>query len=590
MPNADQRLEIGLISLPFLEPQVTCFPALLLGEIAAKTFSNVHCTTVHGHSEFALEFLQDPATYSAYQRLTREPYLGDLCLIPLLAGTSDDVLAERAALLPDADINIEFADALMDAFANYVTKCALRLQPCKLVGITATHFQLVPSLIFARALKALGADAPKVVLGGYLSSPSIARALLDTHVSLDIVVFGEAEEAWPNAIRHCLDGAPRDVLIGGATKLDTVKPQVASVIEEFRGTWIGKYLQVTLEISRGCYWDKCDFCNFNAAYKSHFLRNDFDDILDEMDQLDRDHGQKGFVFLDTAIPPSFVKHLRKKDVRRDYQIFAEVRPDFSRSALEDFARLGALKLQIGIESLVDSHLEMMVKNASVVDNVRSLLACKKLGITVIWGVFVDHPKETTEHLNQMLWRLQNWQHLPAPKYVTHCQLRPGSPLWLERNNFGHQVTPTTRSFEHVLPQVDEALEFFPHVENRTNTSSEHAKLISEIEATVIQWRDAPVLPQIQRIEKPLWRDIIRTIEDQIISPEEVARALAQSGKRWTKLEIVAAMDQMEKENYLCATVRMRRKAPVKVFTPLHLIEDMLGADDKTPNIKTHAIA
>lgn len=128
--------------------------------------------------------------------------------------------------------------------------------------------------------------------------------LLQTHECLDVVVMGEAEDAWPRAIRHCLDSPDRTLITGGANRLTGNPPDIAPVIESFTGTWIGKYLQVTLEISRGCYWDKCDFCNFNAGYKAHFLHNDYGAVIDQMDRLSEDHAQRRFIFLDTAIPPA----------------------------------------------------------------------------------------------------------------------------------------------------------------------------------------------------------------------------------------------------------------------------------------------
>ncbi|MEP3638036.1 MAG: radical SAM protein [Paracoccaceae bacterium] len=566
-------MRLGIVSLPFLEPQVTCYPALLLRSLAENAFINAECEVIHGHSEFAYQFLRSDTDFQYFRRLSREPYLGDLCLLPLLAGQDKDVLTERNAALRNADADLGFADALMSAFDAYTTMCAERLAACDVVGLTATHFQLVPSLILAHKLKDLDA---RVVLGGYLSCESVGQALLQLHDCLDVVVFGEAEEAWPHAIRHCLTDSGRTMIKGGAARLTGEPPDVIPVIETFNGTWIRKNLQVALEISRGCYWDKCDFCNFNAGYKSHFLHNDYSAVLHQMDKLCQDHDQRRFIFLDTAIPPGFIRHLRAEALKRDYEIFAEVRPDFSRTELEDFSRLGQITLQIGVESLVDGHLEAMVKNASVVDNLRSLLACKRLNIPVIWGVFVDHPKETLEHLHTLLERLRTWQHLPAPKYVTHCQLRPGSPLWQEREQFGHRVQPKLAAFDAVLPQRDEALEFFPHHEFRSNRPAQHAALISEIEKVVHQWNEAPRPARVEPVVDPLWQAIAEILDDDILTSGQVHARLKEQGGFWNAEAVLEAMRAMERENYIFSSLRMQRSAPVRVFTLMHLLEEILS--------------
>lgn len=225
----------------------------------------------------------------------------------------------------------------------------------------------------------------------------------------------------------------------------------------------------------------------------------------------------------------------------------------------------------------------MVKNASVVDNLRSLLACKRLGIPVIWGVFVDHPKETVEHLRSLLYRLKMWQHLPAPKYVTHCQLRPGSPLWNERAQYGHKVQPTLAAFDAVIPQLDEALEFFPHTEIRTNRTPAQADLILQIEAVVRQWNDAPLPCRAEPLSDPLWQAIAQTLDDAILTPGQVHARLADRGRGWPLQTVTAAMTAMEAENYIISSPRLMRSVPVRVFTLLHLLDDILGTVSHAPH-------
>ncbi|MFD0392282.1 hypothetical protein ACFQ3Z_03755 [Streptomyces nogalater] len=85
--------------------------------------------------------------------------------------------------------------------------------------------------------------------------------------------------------------------------------QSALVAAGTRGPWLRDRLVVSLELSRGCYWDRCDFCNFNDAYDARFKMHDPARVLAEMAHLARTYGQRRFQFLDTALPPRLTRAL-----------------------------------------------------------------------------------------------------------------------------------------------------------------------------------------------------------------------------------------------------------------------------------------
>jgi radical SAM superfamily enzyme YgiQ (UPF0313 family) len=188
--------------------------------------------------------------------------------------------------------------------------------------------------------------------------------------------------------------------------------------------------------------------------------HDPEQVLAELDLLAEKYGQKRFQFLDTALPPRFVNALRG---HRDYQVFAEIRPDFGVDRLESLARLGALSVQIGLETLDDGHLAVMNKRQTVADGVEMLWKAKALGMQTVWGVMLGHPKETDQHRTDLLReiRRQRKAGLPAPKYLTECELRPGSPLWTERAELGLRVEFPWRVFDAVLPPEEHNCALLP---------------------------------------------------------------------------------------------------------------------------------
>ena len=379
-------------------------------------------------------------------------------------------------------------DSLIVFFDSLVEGLVEQLAAYDVVGVTATHYQLVPSLILCQRLARLGRNRPKIILGGYLSSPELAKVLLDHHPELDVVVFGEAEGAWPSAVGTAMRGE-RQVLRGSGHGFGDYKVDHRPLLDRVAEVpWLAKRFQVSLEFSRGCYWDKCDFCNFNVSYDSRLKQINPGILLDQMDQVHASHGQRRFQLLDTAVPRRFSRYLREHEIVRDYDLFCEIRPDFTYDQLADLARLGRLRAQIGIESLVDSHLRAMDKNATLAGNIRVLHDCAALGIPVTWGVFVAHPKETTAELELMLARMQAWTHLLPPKYVTHCEIRAGSPLWNERSDYGFRAHMPFRVFDRVLPPLEEASEFVPAASYTPGTTRERKVIIEKIEAAATRWQ------------------------------------------------------------------------------------------------------
>ena len=164
-----------------------------------------------------------------------------------------------------------------------------------------------------------------------------------------------------------------------------------------------------------------------------------------------------------------------------------MRPDFERDHLAALSQLGAVSLQIGVETLVDSHLARMKKGQTVAENIRALEACSELGLPVTWGVFVKLPGETRDELRLLLQRCREWTHLPPPKYVTECEVRSGSPLWDERRALGLAFEFPWRAFDVVLPPRDSNVEFLPSL-TRRGSDDFHRDVIEEIRSAVDEWQ------------------------------------------------------------------------------------------------------
>jgi radical SAM superfamily enzyme YgiQ (UPF0313 family) len=481
-------VDVAVVALPFYTQYSACLPAMLLREIIEAAGDTAQ--VVYSHIDFPLRFIRDQADHDLYKRFAHEGYLADLVLLPLFEGWRNGMAAELDDFAARIDAPDDaFRRRFRDAFDSHLQAVAERLADTAVVALTATHYQLVPSLLLAERLRRLYGDGrPRIVLGGYFGSVENAEGVLAAHPEIDCVVYGEAEDVWPQ-VRAALDGGERRFVRGGARAFTSYLPRHDDVLDRVAAIpWFARRFQATFELSRGCYWDKCDFCNFNASYDAVFKSHPPARVLGEMDRLHRVYGQDRFQFTDTAVPKKLTRALREDRTVRDWSVFMELRPDFDFDDFAALTRLGTIRAQIGIESLVESHLARMNKNATVGDNVRSLLICQQLDIVPTWGFLLEHPEETVAELEQTLSRARSWIHLPPPRYVDRCEIRAGSPLSEQHAHARPQTS--CRPYELILASSEKAYDLIPYPLAPPPDAAQRRALLAAVDEAVTDWRTA----------------------------------------------------------------------------------------------------
>jgi len=457
---------VAVVSLPFFTPFATCYPAVLI----TRRLNQLGCRArfLPAHMEFYAHARGRGLTENAYKLFTNRHFAADVALLPLWSAPTAAHRAEREELARTEFLATTEDEArLREVFDGYLDRLAERVLAAEVLCLTSTHFQLLPSLLLARRVARLarerGLARPRVLLGGYFGSVQVARDVLALHEEVDVLVYGEAEDVLADAVHHALSGRRRLVTGRAHTFKDGYAEQSALVAAGLRRPWLRDRLVVSMEVSRGCYWDQCDFCNFNDSYDARFKMHDPGRVLAEMAHLARTYGQRRFQFLDTALPPRLVQSVAESGERHDYRVFCEIRPDFGRERLGRLAALGRVTVQLGIETLLDDHLDLMNKRQTVEEGVRMLYAAREFGMHSVWGVMIGHPKETPDHRRRLLDEIRAHRRagLPAPKYLTECELRPGSGLWDERAELGLGVEFPWRMFDSLLSPQEHACSLIP---------------------------------------------------------------------------------------------------------------------------------
>ena len=58
-----------------------------------------------------------------------------------------------------------------------------------------------------------------------------------------------------------------------------------------------------LMLAHGCYWRKCAFCDTSLDYIRRFEPSPADELVDRIETVIRETGERGFHFTDEAAPP-----------------------------------------------------------------------------------------------------------------------------------------------------------------------------------------------------------------------------------------------------------------------------------------------
>jgi radical SAM superfamily enzyme YgiQ (UPF0313 family) len=460
-PTFSSATSAAVVSMPFFNPRASCYPMLLLQKIAQD--AGVAAAAVPANIEFFAAARRQSVAEVALKQLSSEHFLADAVFLPLLKRWGDLRWTEdrQRYLEAQSPIGKRDTETLIRVMDSHLDSLARRVGRHDFVLLTATHFQLLPSILLAERLREQG-SATKILLGGYFGSYEAAELILATHGAIDCIMYGEAEDCLGAAMHRAAAGE-RFIVRGGAHRFREFTVDHGPLLRALQSvSWLAPVFTVSLEASRGCYWDKCTFCNFNSAYDGKVKSHDPAIVTDEMKRLNHDFGQRRFQLLDTAVLKRFLTHLGQTPMPRQLDLFCELRPDVGRNGVQALSGIDSVAVQVGVESILEDHLHLMDKNQSVEESFTFLEACAEFKITPTWGVFIGQPKETPEQRRRLIAHLQNWGTLAPPKYVTEFELRPGSPLWDRRKELGLELDFPWRCFDAVIePSVDEAAALVP---------------------------------------------------------------------------------------------------------------------------------
>jgi ribosomal peptide maturation radical SAM protein 1 len=432
--------KIALFSMPWA---LFNRPSLQLGSLKAYLDSNSSYQTDTYHPYLHLAKMTGT---ELYHTISMDSWAAESVFAALLFPDKKDdceklfnsSLKNEAKPLPDFRRIVAMAEELV---ANYLKTTPV--DRYNLAGLSVCFSQLSASLYLATAIKDRSPQT-SIVFGGSSCSAGPGESLLRHFPVIDYLIAGEGEQQLlelcdyqsgkradiPSTV-HTRKRRSAAHPAGKLLDLNSLpSPEYTPFFQEMRKTFPGQpFIPVLpVEFSRGCWWNKCSFCNLNLQWQNYRSKNSRK-MVEETLHLTKKHESLHFAFTDNALPPKEADLFFEETASGglDYHFFAEIRSTGSRERMRKYKQGGLSSIQVGIEALSSSLLQKMAKGTSVMDNILVMKNCFENGIELEGNLIIEFPSTTEKEIAETLVHLE-YVFPFAPLQPARFFLGHGSPV------------------------------------------------------------------------------------------------------------------------------------------------------------------
>ena len=269
----------------------------------------------------------------------------------------------------------------------------------------------------------------KVVAGGGYPNTEL-RSICDPRVfeCIDYLCLDDGEATLMSLLAALAAGGDQHLLkrtfqlSNGEVRYfnDSIYPEIRQDLAgtpDYSGLPLKKYLSVIqitnpmhrlwsdgrwnkLTMAHGCYWGKCTFCDISLDYIKNYEASTATVIVDRMEALIAQTGERGFHFVDEAAPPALMKAVALEILRRHLVVNWWTNIRFEKSFHYDLCRLlaasGCIAVSGGLEVASDRLLHLIAKGVTVEQVTRVNDNFNRAGIMVHAYLMYGFPTQTAQ--------------------------------------------------------------------------------------------------------------------------------------------------------------------------------------------------
>lgn len=293
-------------------------------------------------------------------------------------------------------------------------------------GVSAKFDSWIPGVVVAREVKKRRPDAI-CVLGG-IEEENAANVLFEEYDVFDFAIWGEGE-------------IPMSLLIERLTKKDEDYSQIPRLLNRYSLSEDGNilfenanrdkgfldikeypdinydtyfeyakeinkgHIQLPIETSRGCRWNKCNFCAL--SWGNLYRTQDLDSIVIQLRSYYLKYGILRYFFVDNDIVGKDIRLFEKlldkliklsSELEVDFDFHADIlHLNFNKRIIQKLSLAGFKSVQVGYEGVSDSMLKKLNKSTTFAENLLFVKFAQKYDIEVtITGLIIGIPGENEE--------------------------------------------------------------------------------------------------------------------------------------------------------------------------------------------------
>ncbi len=162
-----------------------------------------------------------------------------------------------------------------------------------------------------------------------------------------------------------------------------------------------------IQLSRGCYWHRCKFCDTSLQYIKNFSQDNIDNIINNIKKLIYFSNSRYFHFTDEAAPPALLKKLAQRLIAENLYIsyFTNIRFDkvfFNSEFAELMSKSGCMFITGGLETITNDSLLKINKGFSLADAAKTIRVLSENEILVHAYLMFGIPGQSENELIDFL--------------------------------------------------------------------------------------------------------------------------------------------------------------------------------------------
>lgn len=303
---------------------------------------------------------------------------------------------------------------LVDYYSRDIIPEIAKQKP-DVIGLSITSYsQLIPALTLAKLVKNIN-NHIHITVGG--NAITRIEHLLQYNKNMfeifDTAITHEGEVPLETLLfelenNNKFENVPNLVYIKNGEVISNPKYKFESInslpAPDFTGfhpnDYMGPEYSLPVYATRGCYWNRCTFCDHSLIYNDNYVQKSAEKIVDDIAHLSSCFKVRYFHFHDECISPSLCRKISQEIIRKglniNWYLNARIEQQFTPELTSLMYKAGCRMVSIGIESFNNNTLEKMDKGSTTERIYEVVKNFSQAGILTHGFIIIGFPGETKQ--------------------------------------------------------------------------------------------------------------------------------------------------------------------------------------------------